>query len=200
MVQQRRGEETRARILEAAVECFAQHGYDATGVAEICDRARVSKGAFYHHFSSKQALFLELLERWLAGLDAQLGAARSGANTVPEGLVQMAGMVQPVFQEGSGRLPFLLEFWNKAARDPEIWRATIAPYYRYRDFFRNMIEAGIVEGALRPVDPEVAAQVIVSLAVGLVLQGVLDPGGADWGRVAQDSVRLLLQGLETRQE
>jgi AcrR family transcriptional regulator len=195
MAIQRRGEETRAHILKAAEACFARRGYDATSVADICDLAGVSKGAFYHHFSSKQTLFLELLERWLVGMDALLESARVDADTVPDGLMQMAGMVQPVFQEGRGRIPFFLEFLTKAARDPVVWQATIAPYRRYRDFFCRMIEAGIAEGALRPVDPEVSAQIIVSLAVGLVLQGVLDPGGADWGQVAHDGVRLLLDGL-----
>ena len=50
---QKRGEETRSRILDAAQGCFVQHGYDATGVAEICRSAGLSKGAFYHHFPSK---------------------------------------------------------------------------------------------------------------------------------------------------
>jgi AcrR family transcriptional regulator len=195
MAIQRRGEETRAHILKAAEECFARRGYDATSVADICDLAGVSKGAFYHHFSSKQTLFLESLEHWLVGMDALLESARVDANTVPAGLLQMAGMVQPVFQEGRGRLPFFLEFLTKAARDPVVWQATIAPYRRYRDFFCKMIEAGIAEGTLRPVDPEATAQIIVSLAVGLVLQGVLDPGGANWGQVAHDGVRLLLNGL-----
>ena len=195
MAIQRRGEETRAHILQAAESCFAQRGYDATSVVDICDLAGVSKGAFYHHFSSKQTLFLELLEHWLVGMDALLEPARVDADTVPAGLLQMAGMVQPVFQEGKGRLPFFLEFWNKAARDPVVWQATIAPYRRYRDFFCKMIEAGIAEGSLRPVDPEATAQIIVSLAVGLVLQGVLDPEGADWGQMAQEGVRLLLNGL-----
>ena len=72
MISQRRGERTRSRILQAAEDCFAQRGYDAASVAEICRSAGVSKGAFYHHFPSKQALFLELLDRWLAELDAQL--------------------------------------------------------------------------------------------------------------------------------
>lgn len=58
-----------------------------------------------------------------------------------------------------------------------------------------MVETGIVEGTLRPVDPGVAAHVIVSLAVGLVLQGALDPDGADWGQVTQESIQMLLDGL-----
>ncbi len=64
---QQRGEATRARILEAALDQFAAHGYEAASVDEICARAGVSKGAFYHHFESKQALFLALLNDWLKG-------------------------------------------------------------------------------------------------------------------------------------
>jgi AcrR family transcriptional regulator len=200
MTSQQRGEETRSHILQAAEECFAQHGYDATSVAEICRRAGVTKGGFYHHFPSKQALFLELLERWLAELDTQLTATRAEADTIPEGLLQMAWMARPVFQATGEQLPISLEFWTKAAREPTLRQATVAPYRRYRDFFSGMIEAGIVEGTLRSVDPEMAAQVIVSLAAGLVLQRLLDPHGADWGEVAQEGIRMLLEGLEKRQQ
>ena len=200
MTSKRRGEETHTRILEAAVGCFAKHGYDATGVAEICTCAGVSKGAFYHHFATKQALFLELLDRWLAELDARLAVARTGVSTVPDGLMQMASMARSVFQAGSGRLPFFLEFWSQAARDPAIWQESIAPYHRYRGLFCSTVEAGIAEGTLRLVDPGIAADVIVALAVGLVLQGLLDPQGADWGQVAEQGMRMLLEGLEKREE
>jgi len=195
---QRRGEETRSRILEAAEECFTRNGYDATGVAEICRRASVTKGAFYHHFPSKQAVFLELLDRWLAVLDSQFAAIRAGAETVPEGLLQMARMIRQVFQEAGGRLPMFLEYWNKAAHDPAVWQATIAPYRRYRAFFTGIIEAGIAEGTLRPVDPQVAAGVLVSLAVGLLMQGLMDPQGADWGAMAEDGMQIFLEGLRRK--
>jgi len=199
MTPQRRGEETRNRILEAAVECFAQHGYDGTGVAEICRRAGVTKGGFYHHFPGKQALFLELIDRWLGGLDAQLAAACAETDTVPETLLQMARMAGQVFQAAHGQLPMFLEFWSNASRDQKVWEATIAPYRWYQDFFSGMIEDGIAEGSLRPVDPETAALVVVSLAVGLMLQGLLDPQGADWGQVTEEGVKMLLRGLEKEQ-
>ena len=196
MSRQRRGEETRLRILQAAEACFAQNGYDATSVAEICKCASLSKGAFYHHFSSKQALFIELLNRWLENLDMQFESARTEAKDVPAGLLRMAEMTGSIFQEASGQFPILFEFWVQAVRDPQIWKAAIAPYHRYRAFFSQMIEAGISEGSLRPVDPDLTAQVLVSLAVGLLLQGSLDPDGADWAKVVQDGIKMLLRDLE----
>lgn len=196
MSTQKRGQETRSRILDAAVDSFAQHGYDSTGVAEICRRAGVTKGAFYHHFPSKQAVFLELLERWLTEIDAQLESIKAVTATVPEKFMQMAGLIRLVFQVADGKLPVFLEFWAKARHEPAIWQAIIAPYRRYCAFFARMIEAGIAEGTLRAVDPEPAAQALVSLAVGLLLQGLLDPRGANWGQMAEDSVQMFLQGLE----
>lgn len=195
MSQQPRAEETRSRILTAAQASFARYGYDATGVAEICRLANVSKGAFYHHFPSKQAMFLELLNHWLAELDMQLETARAGATTVPEALAQMAGMARLVFQAADGQLPIFLEFWTKAAHDPAVWQAMIAHYRRYQAFFADMIKAGITEGTILPVEAETTAQVIVSLAVGLVLQGLLDPHGADWGQVAQEGIRMVLDSI-----
>jgi len=195
MRQQARGDETHEHILQAAEECFAQHGYEATGVAEICQQANLSKGAFYHHFPSKQAVFLTLLNRWLAGLDEDLAAARAGAATVPEQLQRMAQVAGQVFQAGRGRLPLFLEFWTQAAHDPAIWEATIEPYRRYCRFFSAMIETGVNEGSLQPVEPGLGARIFLSLGLGLVLQGLLDPQGANWGEVVQEGVRILLRGF-----
>jgi AcrR family transcriptional regulator len=109
-------------------------------------------------------------------------------------------MARHVFQLTDGHLQIFLEFWTKAARDPAIWQATIEPYRRYQTFLADIIKAGIAEGTLRRVNPEKAAQLMVSLAVGLILQSLLDPQGADWGRVAQDGIAMLLKGLEKRRD
>jgi len=192
MPAQSRGFRTRNHILDAALECFSRSGYDATGVAEICLAAGVTKGAFYHHFPSKHAAFLELLERWLSDLDEQLAAVRLGSETVPDSLRRMASIAPAIFESARGRVPLFLEFWTQASRDPVVWQASIAPYRRYQQFFAALLEAGVVEGSLRPVDTQVASHWLVAFAVGLLLQGALDPTGTDWGHITQDGMRSLL--------
>ncbi len=194
-----RGGRTRSRILSAAAAGFAESGYDGTSVAEICRRAQVSKGAFYHHFSGKQALFLELLENWLEMLDRQLEGIGESRKPVPAQLLTMTDLIRDVFGAAHDQLPVFLEFWTRSTYDPATWEATIAPYRRYRRFFADIISSGIDEGSLRPVDPDTAARVVVSLAIGLVLQGLLDTEDTDWGTVGRRGMEMLLQGLEKKE-
>jgi len=193
---QQRGEETRGRILDAALKKFAMAGYDATSVDDICAEAGVSKGAFYHHFPTKQAIFLALMQGWLGMIDMGMEAIRK--DTVPESLISMTNLLPGVFAAAENRLPMFLEFWLQASRDETVWKAIIAPYRHYQDFFSKLIQDGMVEGSIKPVDAQVAAQVVVSLAVGLVLQGVLDPHGADWEKTARESMQILMNGLANK--
>jgi AcrR family transcriptional regulator len=195
LVTQTRATETRSRILQAAADCFTGAGYDATGVAEICERAGVSKGAFYHHFPSKQAAFLALFESWIAALDEPVAAAFASGESAPARLSQLTGLVGRVFDSAAGQIPLFLEFWRQAATQPEVWRVIVEPYRRFHDSFSRLIAQGVAEGTLKPVDPDEAGRALVALGVGLVLQGLLDPDGADWRRVAEGAVALFLTGL-----
>jgi AcrR family transcriptional regulator len=195
---QQRAQETRARILAAAEERFALEGYDATGVAEICQAAGVSKGAFYHHFPSKQDVFLELLSNWLEDMDKQLSMLGRATGKVPDRLLSMSGVVRVVIQAAQSGLPIYLEFWSRALRDPAVMENMIEPFHRYHDFFAKILDEGIDDGTLTVQDSNLAAQVILSFALGLLVQGIFDPEGADWEQVSISGIGILLRGFEQR--
>lgn len=64
MALQARAEATRRKIIETAVELFGQFGYGETGLADVLQRAGVSKGAFYYHFDSKEAVATAIIEEF----------------------------------------------------------------------------------------------------------------------------------------
>ena len=76
---------TRARILDAALAEFREHGYERAGLRRIAAAARVTTGAVYNHFGSKEGLFdalvgesaAELVDAWTAGRDDGAPAPRT---------------------------------------------------------------------------------------------------------------------------
>ncbi len=193
-----RGEGTRAQIINAAIRDFAQYGYDGTGVAEICKSAGISKGAFYHHFESKETLYLELLNEWLRSIDDELRSIRARSSSTLEALVEMTRVFRSIFDSSRVKVAVFLDFLTKAAREPGLREAALEPYRRYQRYFTEMIAQGAREGSIRDADPQQTAQLLVSTAVGLVLQGVLDPEAADWGSVAENAVTLFIRRFIAR--
>ncbi len=195
---EQRSGETRGRLLQAAEALFARSGYDGTGVSEICEAAGVSKGAFYHHFATKQDVFLALLNGWLAVLERQMVTLRDQSASVPDALQSMTAVVSGVLRDANDRLPIYLEYLIQARRDPTVWQATIEPYRRFRAFFAEMIRRGVAEGSLRPVDPETAARAIVSLGIGLLLQALLEADDHDHAASFDEGLWLALDSLRRR--
>jgi AcrR family transcriptional regulator len=190
---QQRSEETRSRIMDSAVKLFSDRGFGAASVDDICADAGISKGALYHHFESKQALFLALLDEWLKTIDNAIEASKD--KTVPEAFIQMMEAFPYIFKSAGHHLPMFMEFWLQASRDKKIWEASIAPYRRYHKYFTSLIKKGVDEGSFVDVDPQTASRLIVSAAMGLLLQGLLDPDGAKWEKVARDSTAMLVNNL-----
>ena len=190
---QQRSEETHAQIIKSAIKLFSTHGFTAASVDMICKNAGISKGAFYHHFESKQALFLALLDGWLTTIDKSVEASRE--NTVPETFLQITKAYPYIIKTASQGLPMFLEFWLQASRDKKVWEASITPYRRYHKYFTSLINKGVNEGSFVEVDPELASRMIVSTAMGLFLQSLLDPQGAKWEKVAKEISNMLVNSL-----
>lgn len=94
---ERKKEETRQKLLEAARALFHTNGYDATTVEEITERADVAKGTFFNYFSSKEALLGELAV-WHIG---QLRDALDVARGAPSSPVARIKLLMQLLQEQS---------------------------------------------------------------------------------------------------
>ncbi|PWR09915.1 TetR family transcriptional regulator [Micromonospora acroterricola] len=70
-------DDTRTRILRAALDLFAEHGYQRTSLRQIGERLRLTKAAILYHFPAKEHLLAALVEPLLADLEALLDAAQT---------------------------------------------------------------------------------------------------------------------------
>jgi AcrR family transcriptional regulator len=71
---------TREALIEAALALFTEQGYAGVGTEEIVARAKVTRGALYHHFEDKRDLFRAVFERVEADLMERIGATMGGAD------------------------------------------------------------------------------------------------------------------------
>jgi AcrR family transcriptional regulator len=77
---------TISALLDAAMELFAEQGYGATSIPDICARAELTKGAFYSNFANKEGLFLALLDRsWERRIESLRRAMPAGNVLTAEG-------------------------------------------------------------------------------------------------------------------
>ncbi len=83
--------EARARLIDAARSLVRQRGFAATSVDDLCAAAGVTKGAFFHHFASKEALGVALVEDWTVTTGAMFAA--HPYNTLPDPLDRVFGYI-----------------------------------------------------------------------------------------------------------
>jgi AcrR family transcriptional regulator len=83
-----RTDATRMALLDAARALFVEKGYAETATPEIVSKAAVTRGALYHHFADKQALFRAVIEREANAVAADIEARASGVSSAREALLQ----------------------------------------------------------------------------------------------------------------
>src|SRR5437879_4313358 len=97
----------RERLVVAAVDLFTEQGYDATTVAQIAERAGVTKSTFFRHFPDKRELLVagqETLSRLLVEGIAEAPVSASPLDAVAAGLTRASGAMGPMNRELGPRL------------------------------------------------------------------------------------------------
>lgn len=176
---------TRKAIMDAAEALIYDHGFAATSVDAVIERAGVTKGAFFHHFKSKAALGLALVERF-AERDAKIlnhfiGRVEKLSRDPVQQVLLFAAVFEDELAQLGGPHPgcMFATYCFEAGLFDETTRKVIAEGFReWRERLQEKFEAAI---AARPprieVDPKALADMATALFEGgLVLsKGLGDP-------------------------
>ncbi|HEY8300517.1 MAG TPA: TetR/AcrR family transcriptional regulator [Jatrophihabitans sp.] len=184
----------RQRVLTAAVDLFATQGYDATSVTQVIERAGLTKGGFYHHFASKDALLYEvygdLITAQLDRLEAILAKRLAPADTLREVITDLVVSTAASAQRA-------LVFWRESHRlDDGHTAAYRAARRRYHDAVRKLIRSGQASGEFARV---ASADTITFTIFGVVNELPLwyRPGGRKRpAQLATELADFVLAGLE----
>jgi len=193
MNKEQRKIKSRNNILNAAEKYFTEKGIGETDIDEICRIASLTRGAFYHHFPTKQQFLLELLDRWVNKMAIQLSSIQFESKNSVEILTEIAEKMQPVFEQAGRQLPIFLELYIKAINDPKLKKYVLKSNTSFLTFFANAINGGVKKGSIKKTDAEDISKILFAITIGLLIQGLINPQGTNWGKLAKKSIRLLLK-------
>ena len=185
-----RGQTTRTRIVDVATGLFAHAGYDGTSIETVLAATDLSRGALYHHFRDKAALFEAVLEAMEASIAERLRAAS-------------AGIADPLAAMRAGG-----DAWLELSRDPAVKQIVLidAPavvgWQKWREidarFGFGLLKAGLKNlakaGRLRAELVEPLSHVLLAsmMELALVVSRAEDPA------TATESARVALHELTDR--
>jgi TetR/AcrR family transcriptional repressor of nem operon len=167
-------EKTRERILDAAQALILDHGYGATTVDAVVNRAGITKGAFFHHFGSKSDLARALVDRYALldkqHLEQQMERAAKLATDPLQQLLVLIALYEEEFQSLAEPFPGCL-FASYIYENKLFDEATISVLRQstlmWRRVAREMLEkVAAVHPPKVPVDLESLADLFYALTEG----------------------------------
>jgi TetR/AcrR family transcriptional regulator, transcriptional repressor for nem operon len=173
-----RGKRTRSDILQTASRLFALNGYFHTSTSDILESVLISKGAFYHHFRSKEDLALAVLEQLRR--DYQESLIEPVRKVEPDRRPgEMLNLIVKLNQSGQwfnclliGRLA-----QEMSQQERELAGQVIETVNWLIEFWREIISDAQAAGSMsQSLDPRIMAELIFAAWTGAIICHELDDG------------------------
>lgn len=190
-----KGNESRDRILDSALELFSQQGYAATGVSGIVRGAGIEKSALYWHFGSKEGLLAALFDRMDAEFVERILKRAVGSDVGPEqGLdLFVEGLEQIVVQSGHIVRLLLSVSIERSKVSPETRASMERVFERTRLAVAHGFEQSL--GVKLP-DVDLIARLTLAYLWEAAVREQIDPEGVDHPRFFAHLKRLIALDVE----
>ena len=162
--------ETRQRILNAAINIFSQKGYHNAKVDEIVDASNSSKGAVYFHFPSKQDIFLGLVDEFASLLENRLLIA---IDQQESGIQKVNAALQTCLETFGSYRNLAKIFLIQAVGLGSIFEEKRQEIHdRFVRLVKLRLDDAVTNGEIAPIDTEVAAYVWMGAINEVVIRWV----------------------------
>jgi AcrR family transcriptional regulator len=185
---------TRAALLRAALETFAEHGFHAVSIEQICERAGFTRGAYYSNFASKEELFLALFDEHGERVVRRLAEAVDALAPEECTLERLAGLVARIEPDERDWYLVSMEFTLHAIRDPQAAWVLARHEARLRAEIARGLELVVRRsGRELTVDADRFARLIVALREGALAQSYVEPAELPPGTLERGFLPALLE-------
>lgn len=181
----------RAIIRRAAFHCFSERGYHDTKVDEICREAGISKGAFYWHFESKEAVFLSILETWADEVEREVTAQFREAFDARDPVRALVHALSREGRRGRRVLPVWLDGLVQSQKNPVLREALARFMERVRKALAEVITPAFSSHYSKE-EIQVLAGLLFSCFIGALSQHIADPEHGHY----EEQVQALMQTIE----
>jgi AcrR family transcriptional regulator len=198
----RRRAVTVERLLDAALATFAELGFQAAGVEDICRRGGFTRGAFYSSFRTKDELFLALFRRETGAMMANLESTLSGFETEADPIAAVVQRCLATFRADRTWELVYIEYTLHASRDATAAAALRAHLDAVLGRLAAMVDDVTTRAGITLTMPaEDFARIVVGLRDGLALQDLPHGGAAPSAATLQyPALLLMLRALSRSQE
>ncbi|WP_431913016.1 TetR/AcrR family transcriptional regulator [Micromonospora carbonacea] len=186
-------ENTRKSLIASALELFEKRGFDRTSVQEIADRAKLTKGAFYHHFESKDDLLRHIQEEYLEAQLAAIAKIEAGSD---DPKVRVAELIRfSLTSVAEYRAHVTIFYQERRNLTADLFAEVTRKRSLVESAFAGMIADGIARGAFRSdVDPRIATFGLVGMCAW-AYQWLNVGGPLSVEEVARQFSAMVLEGL-----
>jgi TetR/AcrR family transcriptional regulator, fatty acid metabolism regulator protein len=162
--------DTQQKILDAAIDVFAQKGYHDTRVDEIVDASKTSKGAVYFYFPSKQDIFLAIVDKFASLLEERLKPAIAQESS---GVERVSIALQVCLKTFEQYRSLAKVFLVQAAGLGVVFEdKQIEIHNRFARLIQQQLDDAVREGDIPPIDTEVAAYIWMGAIYNMVIRWV----------------------------
>ncbi len=184
-------QETRARLIETALDLFSRQGVDNTSIKDIAREAGVAQGLLYHYFAGKDDLLWGVLETYLFMPYLQQALSAEEARPAEEVLRDVALRFNAFLESQQPLMRLVLRDLQTNERVRGLWENTIRR--EVISTLENFLRARVTAGELRPHPVEASAHLLMYGVVALYLPG----GRPDVSNEAaiEEMVEILMRGI-----